>query len=76
GSDEPYSEPDINPEIQAEINECIAYADALKAKGIDARVVVETAAREEVERSAKGMVEVKVDRVTHHVVSDDILEPT
>ncbi|GKG34198.1 hypothetical protein Tco_0436894, partial [Tanacetum coccineum] len=41
-----------------------------------ARVVVETDAREEVETSARGMVEVRVDRVTHHVVSDDILEPT
>ncbi|GJS24266.1 reverse transcriptase domain-containing protein, partial [Tanacetum coccineum] len=30
---------DIDPEIQAEINECIAYADALRARGINARVV-------------------------------------
>ncbi|GKE67939.1 hypothetical protein Tco_1522100 [Tanacetum coccineum] len=29
---------DIDPEIQAEINECIAYADALRDRGIDARV--------------------------------------
>ncbi|GJT56895.1 hypothetical protein Tco_0991949 [Tanacetum coccineum] len=76
GSDEPYSEPDIDLEIQAEIDECITYADALKAEGINARVMVETAAREEVEKSTRGMVEVRVDRVTHHVVSDDILEPT
>nr|GEW29855.1 hypothetical protein [Tanacetum cinerariifolium] len=74
-SDEPYSEPDIDLEIQAEIDECIAYADALRAKGIDDRVVVETVAREEVETSARGTVEVRVDRVTHHVVSDDIPEP-
>ncbi|GJZ82101.1 hypothetical protein Tco_0647095, partial [Tanacetum coccineum] len=40
-SDEPHLEQDINPEIQAEIDECIAYADALRDKGIDARVVVE-----------------------------------
>ncbi|GJW00270.1 hypothetical protein Tco_1555521 [Tanacetum coccineum] len=32
---------DIDPEIQAEIDECIAYADALRDRGIDARVVVE-----------------------------------
>ncbi|GKG12963.1 hypothetical protein Tco_0349923, partial [Tanacetum coccineum] len=32
---------DINPEIQAEIDECIDYADALRDRGIDARVVVE-----------------------------------
>nr|GEU91051.1 hypothetical protein [Tanacetum cinerariifolium] len=31
----------IDPEIQAKIDECITYADALRDKGIDARVVVE-----------------------------------
>ncbi|GJT77883.1 hypothetical protein Tco_1044608 [Tanacetum coccineum] len=30
-----------NPEIQAEIDECFAYADALRDRGIDAKVVVE-----------------------------------
>nr|GEY10943.1 hypothetical protein [Tanacetum cinerariifolium] len=75
GSDEPYSEPDIDPKIHARIDECIAYADALRVEWIDARVVVETVVREEVEMSARGTVEVRVDRVTHHVVSDDILEP-
>ncbi|GJY26430.1 hypothetical protein Tco_0401156 [Tanacetum coccineum] len=30
GSDEPYLERDIDPEIQAEIDECFAYADALR----------------------------------------------
>ncbi|GJR25608.1 putative reverse transcriptase domain-containing protein [Tanacetum coccineum] len=76
GSDEPHSEHDIDPEVQAEIDECIAYADALRAEEIDARVVVETVARVEVETSARGMVEVRVDRVTHLVVSDDIPKPT
>nr|GEY62853.1 putative reverse transcriptase domain-containing protein [Tanacetum cinerariifolium] len=42
GSDEPYSEPDIDLEIQAKIDECIAYVDALSAEGIGVRVVVET----------------------------------
>nr|GEZ70308.1 hypothetical protein [Tanacetum cinerariifolium] len=32
---------DIDPEIQVEIDECIAYVDALRHRGIDARVVVE-----------------------------------
>nr|GEY58533.1 hypothetical protein [Tanacetum cinerariifolium] len=68
GSDEPYSEPDIDLEIQAEIDECIAYADALSAEGIDVRVVVETVAREEVEKSVRGQVEVRVERVTHLAV--------
>ncbi|GJZ69534.1 putative ribonuclease H-like domain-containing protein [Tanacetum coccineum] len=49
--------------------------DALRARGIDVRVVVETIAREEVEASARGTVEVRDDRVAHHVVSDDIREP-
>nr|GEV50378.1 putative reverse transcriptase domain-containing protein [Tanacetum cinerariifolium] len=41
GSDEPYLEQDIDPKIQAEIDECFAYAHALRDRGIDARVVVE-----------------------------------
>ncbi|GJY34783.1 putative reverse transcriptase domain-containing protein, partial [Tanacetum coccineum] len=32
---------EIDPDIQAEIDECFAYADALRDRGIDARVVVE-----------------------------------
>ncbi|GJX48526.1 putative reverse transcriptase domain-containing protein [Tanacetum coccineum] len=32
---------DIDPEIQAEIDKCIAYADALRVREIDARFVVE-----------------------------------
>nr|GEY22112.1 reverse transcriptase domain-containing protein [Tanacetum cinerariifolium] len=74
-SDEPYSEPDIDPEIQLEIDKCIEYTDALRAKGIDARVVVETVAREEAETSMKGPVKVRVERVTHPAVPADVLEP-
>nr|GEV22750.1 putative reverse transcriptase domain-containing protein [Tanacetum cinerariifolium] len=75
GSDESHSEPDIDLEIQAKIDECIAYVDALRAEGIDARVVVKTVAREEVETSVRSTVIVSDDRVTHPVVPDDILEP-
>ncbi|GJZ85405.1 hypothetical protein Tco_0650744 [Tanacetum coccineum] len=39
---------DIDHEIQAKIDECIAYADALRDKRIDARVVVEAIDREEI----------------------------
>nr|GEV97281.1 putative reverse transcriptase domain-containing protein [Tanacetum cinerariifolium] len=67
---------DIDPEIQAEIDECIAYADALRDIGIDARVVVEAADRDEVGTDARGSVEVRVARVTHPVTMDDIPEPT
>ncbi|GKB80879.1 hypothetical protein Tco_0947774, partial [Tanacetum coccineum] len=65
---------DSDPEIQAEIDECFAYADALKDRGIDARVIVEAVDREESETGARGLVEVRVDRVTHTVVADDIPE--
>ncbi|GJV47214.1 hypothetical protein Tco_1437426 [Tanacetum coccineum] len=40
---------EIDPEIQAEIDECFAYADPLRDRGIDARVVVEATDREESE---------------------------
>ncbi|GKG16436.1 hypothetical protein Tco_0358759, partial [Tanacetum coccineum] len=53
----------------------IAYVDALRAEGIDARVVVEAVAREEVKMSTRGLFEVRVERVTHPAVSKDILEP-
>ncbi|GKB19430.1 putative reverse transcriptase domain-containing protein [Tanacetum coccineum] len=43
-------------------------------EGIDARVVVMTVSLEEVETSARGSVEVRVDSVMHPAVSDDIPE--
>ncbi|GKE80777.1 hypothetical protein Tco_1550777 [Tanacetum coccineum] len=62
-------------EPSVEIDECIAYSDALRAEGIDARVVVETIAQEEIETSARGTVMVSDDRVMHPMVLDDIPEP-
>ncbi|GJZ96751.1 hypothetical protein Tco_0669085 [Tanacetum coccineum] len=59
----------------AKIGECIAYADALRAEGIDARVLVEVVAREEVETSTRGRVKVRVERVTHPAVPDDVPDP-
>ncbi|GJZ52849.1 hypothetical protein Tco_0607734 [Tanacetum coccineum] len=53
----------------------IAYADALRDRGIDARVVVEAIDQEEIKTSMRGLVEVRLDRVTHLVVADDIPEP-
>ncbi|GKD33255.1 hypothetical protein Tco_1248764 [Tanacetum coccineum] len=55
----------IDPEIQAEISECITYADALRVRGIDAKVIVEAVDREEIETGMRGLVEVRVDEVTH-----------
>nr|GEW26856.1 retrotransposon protein, putative, Ty3-gypsy subclass [Tanacetum cinerariifolium] len=53
-SDEPHLEQDINPKIQVEIDECIAYADSLRARGIDVRVVVEAVDREESDTEGSG----------------------
>ncbi|GKA07050.1 hypothetical protein Tco_0686274, partial [Tanacetum coccineum] len=75
GSDKPHLEQDIDPEIQAEIDECFAYANALKDRGIDARVVVEAVDREESETRARGPVEVRVERVTHPAMPEDIPKP-
>nr|GEW12186.1 reverse transcriptase domain-containing protein [Tanacetum cinerariifolium] len=49
---------DIDPEVQAKINECIAYADALRDRGINARVAVEAVDQEESEMGTRGSVEV------------------
>ncbi|GJR70099.1 putative reverse transcriptase domain-containing protein [Tanacetum coccineum] len=74
-SDEPHLEQDIDPEIQAEIDECIAYADALRDRGIDARVVVEAVDQDETETGVRDLVEVRVERVTHPTMPEDIPEP-
>ncbi|GJZ12834.1 hypothetical protein Tco_0548064, partial [Tanacetum coccineum] len=74
-SDEPHLEQDIDLEIQEEIDECFAYADALRDIGIAARVVVEAVDRDETETGVRGPVEVRVERVTHPVMPEDIPEP-
>ncbi|GKE59198.1 reverse transcriptase domain-containing protein, partial [Tanacetum coccineum] len=74
-SDEPHLEQDIDPEIQAEIDECIAYTDALRDRGIDDRVVVEDIDRDKTKTGVRGPVEVRVERVTHPVMPEDIPEP-
>nr|GEV87218.1 hypothetical protein [Tanacetum cinerariifolium] len=76
GSDEPHLEQDIDPEIQAETDECFAYADALRDRRIDARVVVEAVDRDEIETGMRGLIEVRVERITHHAMPEDIPEPT
>ncbi|GJX82155.1 putative reverse transcriptase domain-containing protein [Tanacetum coccineum] len=66
---------EIDLEIQAEIDECFAYPDALRDRGIDARVVVEAIDRVESGTGRRGPVEVKVERVTHPVMPKDTPEP-
>ncbi|GKE98394.1 hypothetical protein Tco_0021745, partial [Tanacetum coccineum] len=72
---EPYTEPDIDSDIQADIDECIAYADAISARGMHDKDVVETAAEEEVESRERDMIEVEVDRRVGPVIEDDVREP-
>ncbi|GKA37411.1 putative reverse transcriptase domain-containing protein [Tanacetum coccineum] len=69
-SDEPHLEQDTDPEIQAEIDECFAYADALRDRGIDARVVVETIDRDETETGVRGPVEEGSVEVTYETLGD------
>ncbi|GKG53205.1 hypothetical protein Tco_0552473, partial [Tanacetum coccineum] len=56
------------------IDACIAFADDLKARGMDVRVVVETAAEGEVSSSARGTTEVAVDPRVRPVIDDDLCE--
>ncbi|GKB65386.1 hypothetical protein Tco_0921572, partial [Tanacetum coccineum] len=65
----------IDPKVQAEIDECFAYANALRDRGIDARVVVKAIDQEEIKMGVRGPVEDRVDRVTYPVVANDIPEP-
>ncbi|GKC92416.1 putative reverse transcriptase domain-containing protein [Tanacetum coccineum] len=71
---EPYTKPDIDSDVQANIEACIAFTVDIAARGTDVRVEVGTAAEEEAEPSARGTIEIGVDRVTHPVVLDDTTE--
>nr|GEY59758.1 putative reverse transcriptase domain-containing protein [Tanacetum cinerariifolium] len=61
---------EIDPKIQVEINECIAYADALRDRGIKARVIVEAFDREEIETCMRGPVEEGAVEVTYKTLGD------
>ncbi|GJV50569.1 putative reverse transcriptase domain-containing protein [Tanacetum coccineum] len=68
-------ENEIDHEIQAETDKCFAYADALRDRRIDAKVVVEAVDREESKTGTRGLVEVRVKRFTHPVMPEDTHEP-
>ncbi|GJV82459.1 hypothetical protein Tco_1522357 [Tanacetum coccineum] len=75
---EPYVPREVGLGVDFEdekIDECFAYTDALRDRGIDARVVVEAVDREESETGTRGPVEVRVQRVTHPVMPEDTSEP-
>ncbi|GKC82181.1 putative reverse transcriptase domain-containing protein, partial [Tanacetum coccineum] len=59
---------DIDPEIQAEIDECVAYTDALRASRVDVRVKAVTVARDNVETSTRDPIVVSNDGDTPSVV--------
>ncbi|GJW15557.1 hypothetical protein Tco_0019690 [Tanacetum coccineum] len=67
-------ETSLRDDVIVELNECIAYADTLRDKGIDTRVVVEAVDREESETGMRGPVEVRVKRVTHPAMPEDTPE--
>nr|GEU36072.1 hypothetical protein [Tanacetum cinerariifolium] len=71
---EPYTEPDIDSDIQADIDEFITYADAIRARGMDDRDVVETVVEEEVGSKERDTVEVEVDPRVGPVIEDDARE--
>nr|GFC47607.1 hypothetical protein [Tanacetum cinerariifolium] len=66
---------EIDTEIRVKMDKCIAYADALRDRHIDVRVLVEVVDQDEVRTDMRGSVEVKVDGVTHLVIADDIPKP-
>ncbi|GJU35920.1 putative reverse transcriptase domain-containing protein [Tanacetum coccineum] len=68
---EPYTELDIDPDVQADIDACIAFVDDIASRWMDVRVKIRTMVEEEAKSSARGTIEIGVDRLTHPVVSDD-----
>ncbi|GJW84839.1 hypothetical protein Tco_0157984 [Tanacetum coccineum] len=58
-------------DIEVDVDACITFSDDIAARGRDVRVEDATAAEEEAESSARGTIEIGVDRVTHLVLSDD-----
>ncbi|GJT28848.1 hypothetical protein Tco_0909123 [Tanacetum coccineum] len=71
--DESHSEHEIDL-VQATIKACFDFADIIKSKGINVRVVAETVARDEIRADMRDIVEGGDDRVTYPVVSEDVQE--
>nr|GEY37424.1 hypothetical protein [Tanacetum cinerariifolium] len=65
---------DSMTDLEANIDACAAFADDIRARGTDVRVVVETVAEEEVESSTRGTVEVEVDLRVRPINDDDVRE--
>nr|GEW74295.1 reverse transcriptase domain-containing protein [Tanacetum cinerariifolium] len=65
----------IDARINCRIGAMDIAFDSLRARGIDSRVVLEVVDREVIKTGTRGLVEVRVERVMHPVVPDDIPEP-
>ncbi|GJV04058.1 hypothetical protein Tco_1337627 [Tanacetum coccineum] len=66
---------EVDPKEISLRDDAIVRVNALRDRGIDARVVVEAVDRDEIETGVRGPVEVRVKRVTHPVIPEDIPEP-
>nr|GEW65467.1 hypothetical protein [Tanacetum cinerariifolium] len=64
---------DVGPR-ETSLRDDVIARDALRDRGINARVVVQAVDRDEVEMGVRGLVEVRVERVTHHAMQEDTLE--
>ncbi|GJZ61612.1 hypothetical protein Tco_0617749 [Tanacetum coccineum] len=62
-------------DVEVDPREISLRDDAIMLLGIDARVVVEAVDRDETETGVRGPVEVRVERVTHPAMPEDIPEP-
>ncbi|GJS91910.1 putative reverse transcriptase domain-containing protein, partial [Tanacetum coccineum] len=66
---------EVDPRETGLRDDAIVRVNALRDRGIDARVVVEAIDRDETETGVRGPVEVRVERVTHPAMPEDIPEP-
>nr|GEV05787.1 reverse transcriptase domain-containing protein [Tanacetum cinerariifolium] len=64
---------EVDPK-ETSLRDDVMVRDALRDKGIDARVVVEVVDREKSETGTRGLVKVRVKRVTHPVLPEDTPE--
>nr|GFC58980.1 hypothetical protein [Tanacetum cinerariifolium] len=60
---------------ETNLRDDVIAIDALRDRGIDARVVVEVVDRDEIKTDVRGLVEVRVERIMHHAMPEDIPEP-
>ncbi|GJT49845.1 putative reverse transcriptase domain-containing protein [Tanacetum coccineum] len=70
---ESYSEHEID-HVQATIEACFYFANIIRSRGIDMRVVAKTVTRDEIRTDTRDIVKGGDDKVTHPVVSDDVQE--